>query len=145
MPASAPTPGGPGTTRDNEAVESAQRVLTVSLRGESFSFSPDNIPFGVRSRIRRGTGGLPFMAYWNGETSFDVDTLQVMWWTARMVNGDLGLTIEQVVSEWPTPLNLEDWDVKISGPGIDDDEPDAAVGAIDVAEVDDPESSGPSS
>lgn len=140
MPASAPTPGGPGTTSDNEAVEAAQRVLTVTLQGRTLSFCPDNIPFQCRARFRKGTGGLPFEKYWDSEMSFGVDTLQAMWWMACMVNGELGLTIGQVEAEWPNPLEDNDWDARITGPGIPDDDEDD-----DNPEADDPESSGPAS
>lgn len=139
--ASAPTPGGPGTTSDSEAVEAAQKILHMTIQGRTLSLAPENVPFHIKSRIRKGTGGLPLEAYWKGETALELDSLQVMWWAARMVNGELTVTIDQVLAEWPNPFSAKDYDIRVEGPGIEDDPDDV----LDVNEVDNPESSGPAS
>lgn len=105
----------PGASKRAEATKSARRVLKISVRGESRLIAPNNVPFPIGVKIRKACGGLPLSAFWNGETSVDEDSLKVLWWAARMVGGEHGLSRETVFEEWPEDLTAEDLEVKVVG------------------------------
>lgn len=129
----------PGAGKRVTAARAAQTIMRIRLLDQTLEFAPDNIPFAVRARLRKQTGGLPFSAYWAGEAAIDTDSLQVCWWVARMVNGEPGLPLAAVLDEWPDTLDLSNEDSDLNDVDVDLIEPDDAVN-LDA----DPESSAPS-
>jgi hypothetical protein len=123
----------PGVGKRAEAAKAARRVLRVSVRGESRLIAPNNVPFPIAVRIRKACGGLPLSAFWNGEATVDEDSLKVLWWAARMVSGEHGLSLDTVLEEWPEDLAADDLEVKVVGEDGED--------VTDVQEIgDSPES-----
>lgn len=107
--AQAPTPG---VGQRAEAADAARQVMTITVRGRSLSFAFNNIPILELARVRKETG-LSFEAYWAGETSIGMDSLQVLWWLARRASGELQLTLQQTVDEWPADLDEDDISVAV--------------------------------
>src|SRR4029077_11580327 len=108
--AKAPTPG----VGDREAVVSdAQQVMQITLfgrrvsdpdapprSGELLELAPNLIPFDVRQQVRKQTG-FPFSTFWS-DNQIDVDSVQVLWWVARMMNGEPRLKFRKVLGQWPS-------------------------------------------
>lgn len=89
---------------------------------------PEAITLKEKMAVRYATG-MPFEAFWSGESRIGEDSISVLWWLARRHNGEPHLSFEQHAAEWPTELTADDFDVEMV---TDDDEP-----------TDDPEGSGP--
>jgi len=115
--AQAPTPG---VGRKIAARKAAQTEMTLTVLGETHSFCPMAIPFGVRAKVRKATGGIPFINYMN-EDAFDLDSLIMCVWVARMVSGEPDLTVSEVEDsvDWAT-LTEDDFDVVITTPDDED-------------------------
>lgn len=114
----------PGTGRRKAATEQAQRVLRITVAGETYAFCPDNIPFAEQIAVRKACGGLPFSAFWGGESTVGIDSLQIMFWLARRASGEPNLQLGTVLDEWPTVLNPDDFEVAIEDPNDNDDDPE---------------------
>ena len=114
----------PGTGRRKQATEQAQRVLRITVQGETYTFCPDNIPFSEQIAVRKACGGLPFSAFWGGENTVGVDSLQIMFWLARRASGESNLQLATVLDEWPTVLNPDDCSVAIEEPDESDNDPE---------------------
>ena len=111
----------PGVGRKLAARKAAQTEMTLTVLGETHSFCPMAIPFGIRAKVRKATGGIPFINYMN-EDAFDLDSLIVCVWVARMVSGEPDLTVDEVESsvDW-AGLTEDDFDVTITTPDDADD------------------------
>lgn len=118
--AKAPRPGV-GRKRDQQATATTE--MTLRVYDDEWSFCPAVIPFAIRAKVRKSTGGLPFAAFMS-EDAFDIDSLMVCVWVARMVNGEPDLTISDVEDsvDW-AGLGEDDIDVTVTTP--DDDPEDA--------------------
>jgi hypothetical protein len=114
----------PGTGRRKQATEQAQRVLRITVAGETYTFCPDNIPFNEQIAVRKACGGLPFSAFWGGENTVGVDSLQIMFWLARRASGEPNLSLGAVLDEWPDVLNPADFEVAIEDPNETDETPE---------------------
>lgn len=112
----------PGVGRRREQQAAATTEMTLRVLDDEWSFCPAAIPFAIRAKVRKSTGGIPFAAYMN-EDAFDIDSLMVCVWVARMVSGEPDLTISDVESsvDWAS-LGEDDIDVTVTDPG-DDGEP----------------------
>lgn len=119
--ASAPRPG---SGRRKAQVDQAQRVLRITVNGETYTFCPDNIPFSEGIAVRKACGGLPFSAFWGGELTVSVDSLQIMFWLARRASGEPSLRLETVLDEWPDTLNPADFEVALEEPDETDNNPE---------------------
>jgi hypothetical protein len=119
--ASAPRPGA-GRRRQQRT--QAQRVLRITVRGETKTLCPDNIAFGEQIAVRKACGGLPFSAFWGGELTIGEDSLQIMWWLARRANGEPTLPLSTVLDEWPEILNPDDFNVELDEPDDEDVDPE---------------------
>jgi len=119
MTAKAPKPGA---GKRIAAHAEAQTEMVIRLKDDTYRFTPSNIPFAIRAKVRKSTGGLPFAAYWNGEQAIDVDSLMVCVWVARMMGGEDTLTMDEVEADWPADISGDDLDVEIIEPGDDTDE-----------------------
>ena len=114
----------PGAGKRKAATEQAQRILRITVSGETYSFCPDNIPFAEQIAVRKACGGLPFSAFWGGELTVGVDSLQIMFWLARRASGEPNLALSTVLDEWPEVLNPEDFEVAIEDPDGTEDDPE---------------------
>lgn len=114
--ASAPTPGI-GTR--SAAAEAAQKIMTLTIRGETRRLAIGNIPMSERLIVRKATG-LPFEAF-VGDDKFGLDTLIVLWWLAGRATNPM-LTLTQVEQEFPADLEADDIDVTLDEPDGDDPE-----------------------
>jgi hypothetical protein len=123
----------PGASKRAEAAKAARRVLKIRVGDESRLIAPNNVPFPIAMRIRKACAGLPLSAFWNGEATVDEDSLKVLWWAARMVSGEHGLSLDTVLGEWPEDLTADDLEVAVVGENGED--------IADVEEIgDNPES-----
>lgn len=117
----------PGVSRREAAKKIAQSVMTVRI-GEHppASFAPKNMRFEVDAAIRRATNGLPFEAYWNENVQLNEHSLLLAWYAARLTTGER-VTFDQVRSEFPDPLLVDDYEVTWSTPDLDEliDDPDS--------------------
>ena len=115
----------PGAGRRQKATEAAQRVLRITVCGETRTLAPDNLPFSEQVAVRKACGGLPFSAFWGDGPTVGVDSLQVMWWLARRANGEPSLQLATVLEEWPETLNPDDFAVELDIPDEQDIDPEA--------------------
>ncbi len=120
--ASAPKPG---VAKRQAATQQAQRVLRITVKGETFTLCPENIPFGEQVAVRKACGGLPISSFWGGGTVIAEDSLQVLFWLARRACGEPSLNLQTVLNEWPTPLNPDDFDIVLEDPDEDDNSPES--------------------
>ena len=120
--ASAPRPGA---GRRAAQKQQAQRVLRITVKGDTATLCPDNLPFGEQIAVRKACGGLPFSAFWGGESVIGEDSLQIMWWLARRSSGEPTLQLSTVLAEWPEVLNPDDFDVKLDEPDEGDLDPES--------------------
>lgn len=114
----------PGTGRRRQATQQAQRVLRITVSGETYAFCPDNIPFAEQIAVRKACGGLPFSAFWGGELTVGVDSLQIMFWLARRASGEPNLQLQTILDEWPDTLDPADFEVVLEEPDETDDDPE---------------------
>lgn len=114
----------PGAGRRKQIASQSQRVLRITVAGETYSFCPDNIPFNEQIAVRKACGGLPFSAFWGGELTVAVDSLQIMFWLARRASGEPKLQLETVLEEWPDTLDPTDFEVVLEEPDENDDDPE---------------------
>ena len=115
----------PGAGRRKAATEAAQRVLRVTICGDTRTLAVDNIPFREQVEVRKACGGLPFSAFWGGSDTIGEDSLQVLWWLARRANGEPNLALRVVLEEWPRPLTPDVFEVELVEPGDEDIDPEA--------------------
>ena len=107
----------PGQRRHDEAAAAATMTMHVTVHDKVLSFCPNALPFAVRAKIRKSTGGLPFEVFWNGENAVGEDSLMVMLLAARLVNDEAGASIAEIEAEWP--------DIEAGAFDFTVDEPDA--------------------
>lgn len=115
----------PGAGRRTAARKQAQRVIRITVRGESATLCPDNLPFSEQIAVRKACGGLPFSSFWGGESVIGEDSLQVMWWLARRSCGEPALQLQTVLDEWPEVLTPEDFNVELDEPDEGDLDPES--------------------
>jgi len=120
--ATAPKPGAGRRAAQRKA---AQRVLRITVCGDTRTLAPDNIPFGEQIAVRKACGGLPFSAFWGGGSTVAEDSLQIMWWLARRANGEPALQLQTVLDEWPEVLNPDDFNVELDEPDEGDTDPES--------------------
>lgn len=123
--ARAPKPGGPGTSAHNDKVEAATREMRMTVRGETRTIRPGNIPIGEKLIVRKATG-LPFEAFMGNDDKIGEDSVLVMWWLAGRATNPF-LTWKQACADWPTDLTEDDIEVELSGPDVEPagDDPEA--------------------
>lgn len=101
----------PGVGRRSENEMRDRRTLTVTIRGESHTVAPGNIPLRDSAAVRKATGGLSPRMFLDGDT-FDVDSLKVLWWLGRRIDGEPDLTLDELEESWPTDLEPDDIDIE---------------------------------
>lgn len=118
--ASAPRPGGAGTSKAVEQVEAAKTVMKIRIGDHApVTIAPGLIPLGEKLIVRKALG-LPFEAFAGDDDHIGEDSIAVMWWLARRANGEPMLTWTQVEADWPSGLTPDDIDVDVSdGEGED--------------------------
>ncbi len=109
----------PGVSRRNEEAAENQKILTITTRRElttakgraiaaENTLAINNLPMRERLICRKATG-LPFASFWS-EDRIDIDSVVVLWWLARRAQGEVNLTFDGAVKEWPddmVPVNEE--------------------------------------
>lgn len=115
--ASAPTPG---VGKKAESAAAAQKVMNLTIRGETKHLALGNIPLSERLVVRKATG-LPVEAFVS-ENTFGLDTLVVLWWLARRGEGEAMLTLTQAEADFPTDFAEGDITVTLDDPTGDDPE-----------------------
>lgn len=99
--ATAPTPGA--ARRDVEH----SRVLRMTVNGKTLEFQPSTITLKERFVIRTSTE-LPFEAFFGeGGRLFGEDSIAVLWWLARRRNGEPGLALLDLMSEWESDPDFD--------------------------------------
>jgi pyruvate formate-lyase activating enzyme-like uncharacterized protein len=119
MAAKAPKPG---QRAHDEAAAASVLTMNVEVKGQTLHFCPNALPFRVQVAVRKASGGLPWTAFWNGESAVGEDSLMVMWFVARLANGER-VTMEQVEREW-LALGDGEFDFSITEPDEVDPESD---------------------
>lgn len=142
----------PGSRRRaEESAETAaavNRVLVIRLgwSEETHRIAVNNVSLDHRMAVRKATG-LPLTAFIGGENAIDVDSIAVLVWVSRRINGTPSLSWKQFERSWPDTLTEDDievWAENTRGQRLDEDgnavpvayDPEGDEGA----EVDDPES-----
>lgn len=128
--ATAPRPGVSGRATQQTA---DQTVMTITIKrpiyhdqrlvADTHTIAPGNLPMRERVICRKATG-LPLAAFW-AEDRIDVDSLMVLWWLARRMNGESTLTFDQAADQWPTDLDGDEIDVTTNDPDPEADDPEA--------------------
>jgi hypothetical protein len=136
--ATAPTPG---VSRRADAAETVQRIVTITLAwtGETHRLALNNVPLDHRMAVRKQTG-MAFNAYTGGPDSIDVDSIAVLVWVSKRMNGQPALSWAQFARSWPTeiaPGSIDVWVEDPSGRKVDEDNNPIIdeADALDVAEV----------
>lgn len=89
----------PGVSAREEAVDTAQRILKVRLRDETFTIAAGNVPLRVKDRFMRETGrALEWYLVPERAASGDV-ALCGLWFLARLIDRQ-DVTWEQMLDEW---------------------------------------------
>lgn len=125
----------PGVSARADELEAAQQVITITIKrpittadgrlvDESHTLAINNIPIRERVICRKATG-LPMAAYWSGEDRIDLDSVVVLWWIARRMNGEATLTWDQACEQFPLDLGIDEIDMDMSGPDDEADDPEA--------------------
>lgn len=121
----------PGVGARKEAERTAQKVMTITIHREvvtakgrvvpeSHTLAPGNIPMREQIICRKATG-LPFSAFWS-ENAIGLDSVVVLWWMARRLNGEATLTFERAAEEFPLDLEPHEVDVSVDDGAEEGDE-----------------------
>ena len=123
----------PGVAKREAQTEADQQVMTLTIKrpifhgdrqvDESHTIALGLLPMRERIICRKATG-LPFSAFW-AEDRIDLDSLVVLWWLARRMNGEATLTFDQAADQFPTDLSADEIDVQVGEPGEDAYDPEA--------------------
>lgn len=123
----------PGVSARKEQQDAESQVMTITITRpifhgarqveQSHTIAPGNVPMRERIICRKATG-LPLAAFWV-EDRIDVDSLMVLWWLARRLNGEATLTFDQAAEQWPTDLDADEIDVTVAEPDPEADDPEA--------------------
>ena len=130
--AKAPTPG---VSKRADDIEAAQQIITITIKrpiatadgrtvDPTHTLAINNIPIRERVICRKATG-LPMAAYWSGEDRIDLDSVVVLWWMARRLNGEVTLTWDQACDQFPLDLSLDEIEMEANEPDAEADEPEA--------------------
>lgn len=103
----------PGASRRADEVRDAKRVTRITIKGESHDVALNNLPMRIRNRVRKQCDGLPLSAYFQSDAVIDDDSLKVLWWVARMADGEDSLTLQTVDDNWWPDLTLDDVSMEI--------------------------------
>lgn len=109
--ATAPTPG---------ATASEVKFFRIRIQDRTLELS-SSPTIKEKMAVRLATG-LPFEAFYSGESSFGEDSLVVLWWLARRQNGEPNLTFDEVATSWPV-LDENDLELTLVEPdeqGVED-------------------------
>lgn len=131
----------PGASRRAEEADASTRVLVIHLTctdpEETHRIAVGNVPLEQRLAVRKATG-MPFGQFVGGPDSIDVDSIAVMVWLAKRLNGFPQLAWQSFQRSWPDEIgegDIEVWAEDTQGRRLDDDgEPEG-----EPSEVDDPE------
>lgn len=115
MPTPAPRPG------QSDEVAAAKSIVRITIKGDTHAF-PTDLSFDDRAQVRRQTGGIPFESYWSGELAIGLDSVQVMWWLARKLDGEPNLLLRTVLETWPAELTEDD--IAVDEITLDEDNPE---------------------
>lgn len=108
--ASAPTPGGPGTSSNDEQIDAARMIMRLTVRGETREIALGNVPVMEKVLVREATG-MPFERFIGDGKNIGEDSIVVIWWLAARAAGNKFLTFAEVANQW-RPLTSAD-DVKV--------------------------------
>jgi hypothetical protein len=105
--ATAPTPHQADVAAGRTAT--AQASITMTMRGETRTVYPNNIPMRLRLAIRNQTGH-PLTA-WVEE--IDLDSIAVLWWVAAVQEGAVAKSYswQQAIEDWPDDLTVDELEV----------------------------------
>jgi hypothetical protein len=127
--ASAPTPGGPGTSSNEEQIDAARAIMRLTVRGETRELAVGNVPIMEKILVREATG-MPFERYIGDGKNIGEDSIVVLWWLAARAAGNKFLTFKEVAEGWQPLASADDLSVEM----IDPDAP-----AVEGVEGDSPE------
>ena len=97
----------PGAGKRAEAVKAAQRLMTITVRGfDPVTIAPANVPFRERLLVRKATG-MPYEGLVGDDTTIGLDSVQVLWWLARRAAGEVLLTLDRAIADFPDDLDDE--------------------------------------
>ena len=125
----------PGVSKRAEELAESQQLITIEIRRDLthqgrpiervHRIGIANLPMRERIICRKATG-LPITAFWASEEQIDLDSIVVLWWMARRMNGEATLTFDQAAEDWPDDLDIESELIINAGePDAEDDDPEA--------------------
>jgi hypothetical protein len=120
----------PGTARRHDEAQAAKKIMRITFRKQTLDLAIGNLPFRIKNRVRKQCDGIPLSSYWNGEASIDGDSFMVLWWVARLMNGENALTLQAVIEEFEDlgdELTPDDLDIEM----IDPDDPSRTDDELD--------------
>ena len=114
----------PGVGKRIAKTEAAQEVMTIRVRDRHYALAAGNVPFAIRTKVRKATGGIPFEQFMASDDRIGLDSLMVLVWVARLVAGE-DVTIEDVEEQFDG-LDFEtELDVEQVTADEDDDRPES--------------------
>ena len=104
------TAPAPGAGKRAEAIESARRLMTITVRGhDPVTIAPGNVPFKERLLVRKATG-LPYDAFMGDGDRIGLDSVQVLWWLGRRAAGEVLLTLNHALADFELLGDLDELD-----------------------------------
>lgn len=125
----------PGVSKRAEELAESQQLITIEIRRDLthqgrpiervHRIGIANLPMRERIICRKATG-LPLTAFWASEEQIDLDSIVVLWWMARRMNGEATLTFDQAIADWPDDLDIEtELEIYEGEPDDEADDPEA--------------------
>ena len=133
--AKAPKPKQGGYEASAEADRQSQQILTITIKREivteqgrvipeTHTLAANLLPVQERIACRKATG-LPLEAFTEGEAAMGMDSIVVLWWLARRMNGEALLPFAQAAKQWPNDLSVDEIEVEVGDPDPEATDPEA--------------------
>lgn len=116
----------PGVGARMDAASAARTVFRITVRGETRTIAPMNLPLKEDLILAKATGGMSVESLIGDETHVGLRSIKILWWLARRAAGEWQLTLERAWDEWPDDLDLEsELDVTVDEPDVEARDPEA--------------------
>lgn len=101
----------------------ATKLLIMKVKGVEYRLAIGNVPIQEKMIVQKATG----MAFESllGENQIGEVSLSVLVWLARRAAGEIGLTYEKSLNDWPSPVTAGDLEVVEQTPDPGDSDPEA--------------------
>lgn len=110
--ASAPTPGGPGTSSNEEAVDMARKIMVVKIDGKTYRLALGNVPVMEKVIVQEATG-LSFERWLGDGKNIGEASVLIFCWLAVRALGNKMLTLEEFAKGWTPLVEAESMEIRL--------------------------------